>query len=139
MTAGKVVVLVLLLLPVCDVGFHTSKKPVFHFSRRFVLRRNRDNIYRQFRACSPTQLTKLCHHTVFDICRISRRKISTPYLSPIRRSFFKLESIRTNIVLKIVTFSHTQKHIKAKPVCLLYGKNREKYGVFALCVKLHTL
>ena len=99
----KVVVLVLLSLPVRDIGFH-AEQSVFHLTHGFV-RGNGYNINREHHI--TIQLTKLRHHTVFDISGVFSKENYTPV--PVAHTevvLFKLKGIGADEVLKIVTFPH---------------------------------
>ena len=99
----KVVVLVLLPLPVRDIGFH-AEQSVFHLTHGFV-RGNGYNINREHHI--TVQLTKLRHHTVLDISGVFPEKNHTPVsVAHTEVVLFKLKGIGADEVLKIVTFPH---------------------------------
>ena len=107
----KIIVLILFTLPIRDIGFYTQKT-VFYLTHGFVCGYG-DNINGHHHIA--VKLTKLRHHTILNICRILTQKNDTPIsVAHTKVVLFKLESIGTDIVLKVVTLSHTQKHIKGK-------------------------
>ena len=132
---GKVVVLVLLPLPVRDVGFH-AQKTVFHLTHRFV-RGNGNDIDGQHHI--PVQLTKLRHHTVLDIGGVFSEENHTPVsVAHLEIILFKFKGIGADKVLEIVTFLHRLRHIEVERRFLARAVEVVEDAELFFCIKLHA-
>ena len=98
--SGKVVVLILLSLPVGNIGFNTEKS-AFRFSYRFICR-HRYNINGHHKV--TVQIGKVSYHTVLDIRSVlTKKKHSSVTVAHLEIVLFKLHCIGANIVLEIVS------------------------------------
>ena len=99
---AEIVVLILLALPVGDIGFN-AQQSVLDLAYRFI-RRNRDHVDRQHQI--PVQLGKLGKHTVFDIARVVfEEQDPCKLFSEFDVVCAPLHAVRADIVSKIVTHS----------------------------------
>ena len=132
----KIVVLVLLPLPIRDIGFHT-KQTVFHLPHGFICG-NRDNVNGQHHI--PVQLTKLRHHTVLDICRILSEKNHTPIsVTHSEAVALKFKGIRADKILEIVTFPHRLGNIEVERCFFSCTVEVVEDTQLVACVQFHTL
>ena len=132
----KIIVLVLLPLPIRDIGFHT-KQTVFHLPHGFICG-NGDNINGQHHI--PVQLTKLRHHTVLDICRILSEKNHTPIsVTHSEAVALKFKGIRADKILEIVTFPHRLGNIEVERCFFSCTVEVVEYSQLVACVQFHTL
>ena len=98
---GKIVVLILLPLPVCDVRRHTEQSAL-RFTHRLV-GGNRNNINRHHQIA--VKVSKLCHHIVLDKRRIlAQEKHPCVAVADFQIVLFKLHRVGADIVLEIVPF-----------------------------------
>ena len=131
----KIVVLVLLPLPIRDIGFHT-KQTVFHLPHGFICG-NRDNVNGQHHI--PVQLTKLRHHTVLDICRILSEKNHTPIsVTHSEAVALKFKGIGTDKILEIVTFPHRLGNIEVERCFFSCTVEVVEDTQLVACVQFHT-
>ena len=108
---GKVVVLVLLPLPVSDIGFHTEQA-VFHLPHGFV-RRDGNDISGEHHVM--VKLTKLRHHAVLDIGGVFSEEYHTPVpVANLKIILFKLKGVGADKVLEVVTFPHGLGEVEAE-------------------------
>ena len=99
---AEIVVLILLALPVGDIGFN-AQQSVLDLAYRFI-RRDRDHVDGQHQI--PVQLGKLGKHTVFDIARIVfEEKNPCELFSEFDVVCTPLHAIRANIIAEVVTHS----------------------------------
>ena len=132
----KIVVLVLLPLPIRDIGFHT-KQTVFHLPHGFICG-NGDNINGQHHI--PVQLTKLRNHTVLDICRILSEKNHTPIsVTHSEAVALKFKGIRADKILEIVTFPHRLGNIEVERCFFSCTVEVVEDTQLVACVQFHTL
>ena len=132
----KVVVLVLLSLPVRDIGFH-AEQSVFHLTHGFICG-NGDNVNGQHHI--PVQLTKLRHHTVLDICRILSEKNHTPIsVTHSEAVALKFKGIRADKILEIVTFPHRLGNIEVERCFFSCTVEVVEDTQLVACVQFHTL
>ena len=132
----KIVVLVLLPLPIRDIGFHT-KQTVFHLPHGFICG-NGDNINGQHHI--PVQLTKLRNHTVLDICRILSEKNHTPIsVTHSEAVALKFKGIRADKILEIVTFPHRLGNIQVERCFFSCTVEVVEDTQLVACVQFHTL
>ena len=107
----KVVVLVLLSLPIRDIGFH-AEQSVFHLSHGFVCG-NGNNVNGEHHI--SVQLTKLRYHTVLDIGGVFSEENHTPVsVAHSETVLFKLKGVGTDKVLEVVTLSHRLGNIETE-------------------------
>ena len=131
----KIVVLVLLPLPIRDIGFHT-KQTVFHLPHGFICG-NRDNVNGQHHI--PVQLTKLRHHTVLDICRILSEKNHTSIsVTHSEAVALKFKGIGTDKILEIVTFPHRLGNIEVERCFFSCTVEVVEDTQLVACVQFHT-
>ena len=118
--SGKVVVLILLSLPVGDIGFHTEKS-AFRFSYRFICR-HRHNINGHHKV--TVQVGKVCYHSVLNIRSVlTKKKNSSVTVAHLEIVLFKLHCVGANIVLKIVSFLSGFLNIKV--ICGFFSHTEE--------------
>ena len=132
----KIVVLILLPLPIRDIGFHT-KQTVFHLPHGFICG-NGDNINGQHHI--PVQLTKLRNHTVLDICRILSEKNHTPIsVTHSEAVALKFKGIGADKILEIVTFPHRLGNIEVERCFFSCTVEVVEDTQLVACVQFHTL
>ena len=107
----KVVVLILLSLPIRDIGFH-AEQSVFHLSHGFICG-NGDNVNREHHI--SVQLTKLRYHTVLDIGGVFSEENHTPVsVAHSETVLFKFKGVGADKVLEVVTLSHRLGNIETE-------------------------
>ena len=132
----KIVVLVLLPLPIRDIGFHT-KQTVFHLPHGFICG-NGDNVNGQHHI--SVQLTKLRHHTVLDICRILSEKNHTPIsVTHSEAVALKFKGIGADKIFEIVTFPHRLGNIEVERCFFSCTVEVVEDTQLVACVQFHTL
>ena len=98
----EIVVLILLALPVGDIGFNTQK-PVLDLTDRFI-RRDGDHVDGQHQI--PVQFSKLGEHTVLDIaCVVFEEQNSCKLFPELDVVCAPLHAIRADIITEVVTHS----------------------------------
>ena len=107
----KVVVLILLSLPVGDIGFH-AEQPVLNLAHRFI-GRDGDHINRQHQV--TVQLGQLRYHTVLDIRRVVLHKENADKLiSELHIIVEALDAVGTDIVFEVVSLAGAFLHIEVE-------------------------
>ena len=99
---AEIVVLILLALPVGDIGFNTQQS-VLDLANRFI-RRDGDHVDGQHQI--PVQLGKLGEHTVLDIaCVVFEEQNSCKLFPELDVVCAPLHAIRADIIAEVVTHS----------------------------------